>query len=247
MPLIETDSLVIKSYNLAEADRIIVFLTRDYGMVRGVAKGAKRLRSRFGSGLEPFSEVRCTYFQKDNAELVSIQGLEIIRSNFATASEPAFLQKFAYLGDLLTAFLPPHDPNETLYRMTKACIEAATADSEKLEIIGLYFEIWLLRLSGFLPDWSRCDDCGRTLAASEEANVQSNFQLLCPQCRRASSSRVLNDQHRGVIRDILRLAPAEFSRSVRDPELIRYTSQLVRDVITSALGREIFGRTAPIT
>ena len=57
MSLIETESLVIKSYNLAEADRIVVFLTREHGMVRGVAKGAKRLKSKFGSSLEPFSVV----------------------------------------------------------------------------------------------------------------------------------------------------------------------------------------------
>ena len=64
MALIETESLVLKSYNLAEADKIVVLLTHDHGVVRGVAKGAKRLKSKFGSGLEPFSVVHSTYFQK---------------------------------------------------------------------------------------------------------------------------------------------------------------------------------------
>src|SRR5437016_8295193 len=117
MPLIETESIVLKSYNLAEADRIVVLLTRDHGIVRGVAKGAKRLKSRFGSGLEPFSEVLATYFQKDNLELVSLQQTDLIRSNFAVAADPDFLQKFSYLADLLISVLPPHDPSETLYRM----------------------------------------------------------------------------------------------------------------------------------
>ena len=111
MPLIETESIVLKSYNLAEADRIVVLLTRDHGIVRGVAKGAKRLKSRFGSGLEPFSEGRATYFQKENLELVSLQSAELTRSNFALASEPEFLQKFSYIGDLLISFLPPLYPN----------------------------------------------------------------------------------------------------------------------------------------
>ena len=57
MPLIETESIILKTYNLAEADKIVLFLTRDHGVLRGVAKGAKRLKSRFGSGLEPFSIV----------------------------------------------------------------------------------------------------------------------------------------------------------------------------------------------
>ncbi|MEO7658802.1 MAG: DNA repair protein RecO [Pyrinomonadaceae bacterium] len=114
MPLIETESLVIKSYNLAEADRIVVLLTHDHGVVRGVAKGAKRLKSKFGSGLEPFSVVRATYYEKESSDLVSIQRIDLVRSNFSAASNPDFLQKFSYLADLLITFSPPHDPNETL-------------------------------------------------------------------------------------------------------------------------------------
>src|SRR3954468_17414541 len=117
MPLIETESLVLKSYNLAEADKIVVLLTHDHGIVRGVAKGAKRLKSRFGSGLEPFTEVRASYFQKDNVELVSLQGTELVNSNFAAASDPDFLKSLAFLADLLISLTPPHDPNEDLYRM----------------------------------------------------------------------------------------------------------------------------------
>src|SRR5258708_24704576 len=122
MPLIETESLVLKTYNLAEADRIVLFLTHEHGLVRGVAKGAKRLKSKFGSGLEPYSVVKLTYFQKDTVELVSIQNTELLRSHFGLVTEPRFLQKFAYLGDILVAITPPHDPNEDLYRMVKACL-----------------------------------------------------------------------------------------------------------------------------
>src|SRR5438552_17615470 len=99
MPLIETESLVIKTYNLAEADRIVVFLTRDHGVIRGVAKGAKRLKSKFGSGLEPFSVVRLSYFQKDAVELALIQRAELLPSYFATANDPDFLQNISYVGD----------------------------------------------------------------------------------------------------------------------------------------------------
>ena len=79
MGLIETEGLVLKSYSLAEADKIVVFLTQEHGLVRGVAKGAKRLKSKFGGSLEPFSIVRLTYFQKEDRELVSIQQSEIGR------------------------------------------------------------------------------------------------------------------------------------------------------------------------
>ena len=245
MPLIETESIVLKSYNLAEADRIVVLLTHDHGVVRGVAKGAKRLKSRFGSGLEPFSEVRATYFQKDNLELVSLQRTDLIRSNFAIASEPDFLQKFSYLGDLLISFLPPHDPNEKAYRMVRASIDAAGDSIASLTAVGVYFELWLLKLAGYLPDWSRCDNCGREFGETEEANVQANFHLLCANCRKAASSRVLDGSARALARDAMRLSPAAFVESSQKySDTLAYISRILKDIISHAVGREISGETS---
>lgn len=242
MPLVETESLVLKSYNLAEADKIVVLLTRDHGLVRGVAKGAKRLKSKFGSGLEPFSIVQVTFLQKENLELVNVQKVELLRSNFAAAGDPDFLQKFSYLGDLLTSFLPPHEPNEKIYRMARACVETAVADASCLVPTGVYFELWLVRLAGYLPDWSRCSECGRELAQNEEANIQTNFHALCPRCRRASSNRVLSGDHRAIIAATTRLSPTDFAAfAVGRADELGFLSSLLKALISQSLGREITG------
>ena len=244
MPLVETESLVIKSYNLAEADRIVVLLTHDHGVVRGVAKGAKRLKSKFGSGLEPFSIVRAEYFQKDSVELVSIQKIDLIRSNFTAASNPDFLQKFSYLGDLLITMSPPHDPNETLYRMVKACIETAATDPATLLSTGVYFELWLLRLAGYLPDWSKCDECGRSFDDNEESSVRANFHLICGGCRK-SSGRVLDGTGRSIAASARRLSPVEFAKFTdgRDEDL-KYLSTILKQLVSQSIGREVMGETS---
>ncbi len=241
MPLIETESLVIKTYNLAEADRIVVFLTRDHGMIRGVAKGAKRLKSKFGSSLEPFSVVRIEYFQKDAVELVSIQKAELIQSNFTSAGDPDFLQKFSYLGDLLVTFSPPHDPNETLYRMVKACIETASADPKCLLSIGVYFELWLLRLAGYFPDWSKCDECGRMFDATEETSIRANYHLACMRCSR-STGRSLGGSARVIALAARRISPSEFAKETADKsEDLKYLSTILKQMISQSLGREVTG------
>ncbi len=241
MPLFESKSLVLKSYNLAEADKIVVLLTRDHGVVRGVAKGAKRLKSRFGSGLEPFSEIKAEYFQKDNAELVSIQKTELLKSNFAAAANPEFLQKFAYLGDLLLAFAQPHDKDEKLYRMVKACVAAAADDVENnLGSVGVYFELWLLKLAGFLPDWSRCNHCKRMLEEKEEANIQASFQLLCANCRKAKSSKIMDGKMREIVSAALRLSPDEFAKfTCEQDESVSDLSSILKQLISLSIGREI--------
>jgi DNA repair protein RecO (recombination protein O) len=241
MALIETESLVLKSYNLAEADKIVVLLTRDHGVVRGVAKGVKRLKSRFGSGLEPFSQVNVTYFEKDAVELVSIQKAEIVQSNFTAASDPDFLQKFSFLGDLLISFMPPHDPNEKLFRMAKACVDAAVVDATNLAAIGLYFEIWLLRLSGYLPDWSQCDRCKRTFTDDEQTSIQSDFHLQCSACSRAGR-RILDAPTRAFVASVLSVPPAKFAEQTTGRlEHLNELSAIIRPLTARSLGREVVG------
>ncbi|MEO7539776.1 MAG: DNA repair protein RecO [Pyrinomonadaceae bacterium] len=240
MSLIETESVVLKSYNLAEADRIVVFLTQDHGVVRGVAKGAKRLKSKFGSSLEPFSIVRMTYFEKESQELVSIDRAEIVRSNFSSASDPEFLQKFSYLGDLLISVSPPHDPNETLYRMAKACLDTASADHSSLESTGVYFELWLMKLAGYLPDWSSCDRCRRIFADNEDAPVLTNFHFICSSCRRSTSLRVMPGVNRPLAASALKLSPSSFAKaSSGRAEELKDLSKMLKQLIASSLGREV--------
>ncbi len=242
MPLVESESLILKSYNLAEADKIIVFLTRDHGVVRGVAKGAKRLKSRFGSSLEPFSLVIASYFEKETVELVSIQNVELLASNFAAAADPAFLGKFAYLTDLLMAFSPPHDPNETLYRMTRACVEAAVADATALSAVGVYFELWLLKLAGFFPDWSACRDCRRTLVSNEDAILTGDQQLICGECRRPAGNPTLTATARAMAGSIRSKRPEDFARTYAgEAKELDELSIVLREIASRSLGRKVVG------
>ena len=81
MRLVTTDAIVLRSYNLAESDRIVVFLTRSSGLVRAVAKGARKMKSRFGAALEPFTLVKLSFHERENRDLVSLSGAEILKSH----------------------------------------------------------------------------------------------------------------------------------------------------------------------
>lgn len=242
MPLIETEALILRSYSLSEADKIVVLFTKEEGLVRGVAKGARRLKSRFGGSLEPFTIVQIEFFRKEERELVAIQGIDLVKSYFGIASEPEFLQKFDYLADVLMAFTPPHDANETLYRMVKTCLDTAADNVDSLESIALYFELWLLRLGGYLPDWSKCDVCGRFLSDSEDVNLQVNFHLLCKSCEKARGSRTISGIHREIYRAAQKLTPLQFlDYAAGKREEIAGISEVLKRVIAHILGRESVG------
>jgi len=178
----ETEALVLRSYNLAEADKIVVCLTRSSGLVRAVAKGSRKIKNRFGAALEPFTLVNLTYYQKENQELASMNGAEIIKSHFNLFRDPDILTGLAYIGDLVVEFSPPHQTNDKLFRMITACLEAIAAGPQDLQLVLRYFEVWILRLEGFLPDLRRCADCGRSLSDEGSVRLSRELGLLCSSC-----------------------------------------------------------------
>lgn len=242
MSLIETEGLILKSYSLAEADKIVIFLTQNHGLIRGVAKGAKRLKSKYGGSLEPFSITQITYFQKEERELVTIRECELLKSYFENASEPDFLQKFSYIAELLMEFAPPHDPNERLYRMVKVCLETASELNKNLESVVLYFELWLLRLGGYLPDWNRCDNCKRDLSKDEKTNLQINFHLICSNCSKSKSGWIISPNQKEIFNFAQKISPLKFAEFSEDrPSDIREISAILKKIISHILGKELIG------
>src|SRR5947209_19758426 len=80
MPLHTTDALILRTYKLGESDRIVVFLTRDRGKKRGVAKNAGQSRRRFGGALEPLTYGRVGYVERERRELVRLDYVVQLRS-----------------------------------------------------------------------------------------------------------------------------------------------------------------------
>jgi DNA repair protein RecO (recombination protein O) len=182
MALLETEALVLRTYNLAEADKIVVCLTRRAGLIRAVAKGSRKLKNRFGAALEPFTLLNISCFQKEHQELISLRQVEILKSNFSLFGNTEILTALAYMADLVVQFSPPYQPNEKLFRMVKACLEAIAASPTDLNAILRYFEVWLLKLEGFLPDLTHCGDCNRNLEEGEAVVVGYDFSLRCLSC-----------------------------------------------------------------
>ena len=159
MPLHTADALVLRTYKLGEADRIVVFLTRDRGKKRGVAKGARRQRSRFAGALEPLTEVRVAYFESERRELVGLNYAETVRSPLSlTASRHSGAAGLTghyllveYIAELLDECAQDSDADDRLYRLGASMLDALTAGAPA-EPLARYFEYWLLRLQGVYPE-----------------------------------------------------------------------------------------------
>ena len=167
MPLYTTDALILRTYELGESDRIVVFLTRDRGKKRGVAKNARQSRRRFGGALEPLTYGRVGYFERERRELVSLNFVEPARSPLSALDGEA-LGYVGYFAELIDEWAQEADPNETLYRLGASMVDAM-AVGVPIEPLARYFEYWLLRLQGVYEADVRLSGAARDfLAAARE-------------------------------------------------------------------------------
>jgi DNA repair protein RecO (recombination protein O) len=174
MPLHTAEALVLRTYKLGEADRIVVFLTRDRGKKRGVARSARRPRSRFVGALEPLTRVSVTYYENETRELVRLNDVEIVRSPLA--GDPAALGHVGYFAELIDEWAPEASPDERLFRLGAAVLDAL-AGGVPVDPVARYFEYWLLKLQGVYPSIAICGGClqrldgGAVLAARDRTFV----------------------------------------------------------------------------
>jgi DNA repair protein RecO (recombination protein O) len=195
MPLHTTDALILRTYKLGESDRIVVFLTRDRGKKRGVAKNARQSRRRFGGALEPLTYGRVGYMEHERRELVSLNYVEALCSPLSAVDGEA-LGYVSYFAELIDEWAPDADPNETLFRLGVSMVEAIAA-GVPIEPLARYFEYWVLRLQGVYEPDPQVSAAGQAFLAA--ARTCSPFTL----AEVKVSSRVLReleDSHRTLIR-----------------------------------------------
>jgi DNA repair protein RecO (recombination protein O) len=151
MPLHATDALILRTYTLGESDRIVVFLTRDRGKKRGVAKHARKSRRRFGAALEPMTCGRVTYRERERRDLVFLEEIAPTRSPLSAVDGEA-LGYVGYFAELIDEWAQDNDPSEPLFRLGATTVDAIAA-GVPIEPLARYFEFWLLRLQGvYQPD-----------------------------------------------------------------------------------------------
>jgi DNA repair protein RecO (recombination protein O) len=239
MGQVESEAIVLRTYDLAEADKIAVCLTREAGLVRAVARGARRLKSRFGGGLEPFTLVHLSYYEKEGRELVTLRQLEIVRSYFKLSGSMECVSALAYMSELILAFAPPHEPNEKMYRMIRACLEAIESAPEELNLTLRYFEGWMLRLTGFFSLVGNCARCGERFAEGAAMRLDTELRQLCEVCGKGLGTKISAGARDGL-RRMQRQPPQEFVRAGSRPDgaAAQELEQMFRRVIRYVLERE---------
>jgi len=188
MALKESEAIVLRTYPLREADLLVTLFTRSEGKVRGVARSAMKSRRRFGGALEPLTYVRAFYEDRERQELVRLDSCEVLESPLVFAVSYERAVALGHVAELLDELLPDREANDDAFRLALAVLEALRGSDPWMPIT--YFELWMTRLMGYLPELSECIVCGRTLNGSRAFFHALSDGLMCAEDKRLASSEM---------------------------------------------------------
>jgi DNA repair protein RecO (recombination protein O) len=194
MALLKTQAITLKSRKWGEADRIVTFYTLRFGKLRGVARGARRQKSRFGSALEPFVHCDLNVFEKGNDPLYRITQADIRESHASLREDLTLMAGSARLANLVEAVTAEGDAGHKVFETLLAGLSAIQLSNDPA-LTALLFQIRLLGCTGFRPQTDHCAACGQTsprLAGRDEGQFSPLAGgIVCGDCARRRPDRCL--------------------------------------------------------
>lgn len=237
----QSEALVLRTYPFHEADLLVTLFTRTEGKIRGVAKHAKRSRRRFGGALEPLTYVVAHWQEKEKQELARLDSCDILTSPLTLEVSYPRAVALSYVAEVIDQLLPDREPSDDIFRLALSVIRQLTPREIWMPLT--YFDLWIVRLIGLLPDLHACVVCGATLNGSKAWFHPLADGLLCVRDKRLASTEISPDS-RSVAAEMFRAPIENFAGSPwprkRGADLRKFLAQRIerhieRKLVTAAM------------
>jgi len=230
MPVRETEAIILRTYPLSEADKIVSFFSRGAGRTRGVARNARRSVKRFGAALERLSYVRMRYFEQEARDLVRLESCELLQSFFETQSDYAAGVAFSYIAEVCEQLLPEREANDPFFRLVLLVMNEISRCADIWRPLT-YFDLWAVTLAGFLPPLASCSRCRGAIESGETLWFRMESEgLLCKLCKGEASWPLASESRnlaRAMLSASLPVIPSEGWNKNRADDLRRFLGQQI--------------------
>lgn len=241
------EAVVLRYFDLGEADRIVVLFTPQQGKLRAVAKGVRKITSRKAGHLEPFT--RLSLQLAEGRDLPLITQAETLDAYLPLRSDLQKLTQASYVIELIDRFLPEdHLPQPELYRLLVQTLERITAIADPWAALR-YFDLRLLDGLGFRPRLFECVICQEALQPQDQFFSFLLGGVVCPRCGQSVSNlspislttlKYLRHFQRSSWQEVANLHPSPAARREVEALLQGYwTSLLERELNTSRVRRQM--------
>ncbi len=195
MKLYRDTGVVLRTYRLGEADRIVVLFTEQHGKVRAVAKGIRKTQSKFGARLEPASHVRLLLHKGRDLDVVS--QAELVETPVHLRGDLDRLTQAMAVLEVVDQLSLDREPDAQRYRMLVGVLRTLEERPSPLVVPAFFWK--MLAVEGVRPELDTCVACGEDLAPLVAFDVDQGG-VLCRSCRRGMS---LSPEALSLMRQVL--------------------------------------------
>lgn len=230
-----TEGIVLRSSLFGEADLIVTYLTRDYGLLKVFAKSPRKIKSRFGSSLEPLTYSRISFIGKEDANLPRLTQSDIIKAFHPLRDELKCFLCVSEILELSLRFLPEKEPNFKAFKLLLDTLLRLESDCSN-KLYYLYYKIRFLEITGYSPRFDACGRCGVNGNGHHHFYV-SHGSIMCERCidDREDSIR-MTDGTLKFYKSLLKWSLSNINR-VRAPEFfLSEVNNIVNSHIAYILG-----------
>lgn len=240
MPLIKATAIVLRSRKWGDADRIVTFYSKEKGKIGGVARGARRPKSRFGAALEPFSLCRLNLFEKAGDSLLRVSQVDLVRSSQKLRESLSLIDSAARMVNVVAAITPDGDPDPLLFDTLEQGL-ASLHESEDPAFTALLFQIRLLGVTGFRPQTDHCAACGKAHFVGEPQFSPLAGGLVCLSCVAHQRVRciALSRGSLSFLQQAIRLDPAVVTRLRASGQVRGEVEAAIEGYVTVVAGKRL--------
>ncbi len=240
MPLIKTMAITLNSRKWGDADRIVTFYTKEVGKIRGIARGARRQKSRLGAALEPLTICDLNLFEKSGDSLYRVSQVDLLEAFIPFREDLVLMAAAARMANVVSAVTPDGDPDPQLFETLEQGLRSLTA-SQDPAFTALLFQIRLLGLTGFRPQTDHCAACGKTRLVGEPQFSPISGGLVCTTCASRQTYRCLPLSRGSLafLQQALRLAPAVVTRLKAAGQVRHEVEAAIDRYVTVVTGKQL--------
>ncbi len=233
----KTEALVLRHRRFGDADRVVTLLTPHRGKIEALAKGVLRTKSRLAGHLEPLVQVEVVLAHGRSLDIVTqaqtLEGFSAVRDDLDRLSTAM------YLLELVDRFTVEHADAAGLYDLLRSSL-VRLARGDGVQLVSRSFELALLDVTGFRPEWEQCVSCTADVPAEDAHWTATGGGALCSLCAgRHEEAAVIDSRVLRVLRAIQQLPYEESARIRLDGELAGRLELVMHALMRSVSEREL--------
>ena len=149
----KTLAFSLRNYPFNEVDRVVSFFSQDYGLIKGIARGSLKQKSKISGALEPFTMVNLRFIEPHGKEMILVTGCDAISSLYHQIEDVRFATTLALITEITTESHAEHNADPAFFRLLMV-VHRALVNEMSPQLVSRYFELFTLKLTGIMPPLS---------------------------------------------------------------------------------------------